>query len=186
MPLKLNIGLSRKVGQPNFGSRQASIGLEVELDASILTEPELLQERVGMLYSFAERAIETELSQPNERLRCPQPGREAILSSPCLSLSSVGQTQANSTLLVPEEITPLRKPIDLTWQVESRQLSQERPRLTSKQHRAIHAICRRLGLDPFGLIRERFQLERVDELDIRQASRLIDELKDSLAMSPTY
>ncbi len=65
MPLKLNIGLSRKVGQPNFGSRQASIGLEVELDASMLTEPELLQEQVGMLYSFAERAIETELSQPN-------------------------------------------------------------------------------------------------------------------------
>ncbi len=186
MPLKLNIGLSRKVGQPNFGSRQASIGLEVELDASMLTEPELLQERVGMLYSFAERAIEAELSQPNERLPYSQPSKEAVLSSPCLSLSSVGQTQANSTSLVPEEMAPIRMPIDLTEQVESRGLSQNGPRLTSKQHRAIHAISQRLGLDPFGFIRERFQLERVDDLDIRQASRLIDELKDSLAMSPTY
>ncbi|MFN9959485.1 MAG: hypothetical protein ACK55I_40870, partial [bacterium] len=66
MPLKLSIGLSRKVGQPNFGSRQASIGLEVELDSALLTEPQSLKERVDLLYRFADQAVETELAHPRQ------------------------------------------------------------------------------------------------------------------------
>ncbi|MGZ0174755.1 MAG: hypothetical protein ACKVHE_35095 [Planctomycetales bacterium] len=31
MPMKLNVGLSRKIGEPNFGSRGASVNLELEL-----------------------------------------------------------------------------------------------------------------------------------------------------------
>jgi hypothetical protein len=36
MPLKLNVGLSRKIGEENYGSRGASVNLELELDAGCI------------------------------------------------------------------------------------------------------------------------------------------------------
>ena len=36
MPLKLNVGVSRKVGLPDYGSVGASCNLELELDASMI------------------------------------------------------------------------------------------------------------------------------------------------------
>ena len=36
MPMKLNVGVSRKVGLPNYGSVGASCNLELELDATLL------------------------------------------------------------------------------------------------------------------------------------------------------
>ena len=40
MPMTLNVGLSRKVGEPNYGSRGASVNLELELDNSLVEQPE--------------------------------------------------------------------------------------------------------------------------------------------------
>ena len=56
--------------------------------------------------------------------------------------------------------------------------SQPSPRpATVSQVRAIRAICSRRKIDLVGLLRERFCLTTADELGIRQASNLIDELK---------
>jgi len=46
MPLKLNVGLSRKVGDTNYGSRGASVNVELELESSLVGEPAKLQERI--------------------------------------------------------------------------------------------------------------------------------------------
>ena len=61
MPVKLNIGLSRKVGEANFGSRGASINLEVELDIGTLNDADQLRERVRDLYELARQSVDDEL-----------------------------------------------------------------------------------------------------------------------------
>ena len=48
---------------------------------------------------------------------------------------------------------------------------------TKSQIRAIHAIARRQQVDPQSLVQDRFQRNRLEDLSIREASTLIDELK---------
>ena len=188
MPLKLSIGLSRKVGQPNFGSRQASIGLEVELDSALLTEPQSLQERVDLLYRFADQAVETELAHPrNPSLDLP--GTPAAVSistraeSHPLHQPEPPDNASPTTSFHPEPATSHEPSTPNPATVEPAIPDEPRPTypaITFNQRRAIHAITRRLGLNPLLLIRERYQLEQLEDLDIRQASRLISDLKQAV------
>jgi hypothetical protein len=57
------------------------------------------------------------------------------------------------------------------------QVRQESSRATRNQLRSIFAIARNQGLDPLQLVRKRFNLDQPEDLTIREASSLIDELK---------
>jgi len=60
--LKLNVGWSRKAGEPNFGSRGASVNLELEVEAGLVNQPDELQERIRRLYRLAKASVNEELS----------------------------------------------------------------------------------------------------------------------------
>jgi len=62
MPLKLNIGLSRKVGEPNYGSRGASVNLELELESGLLSNPTRLQEQIKHLFGMVKVSLAEELN----------------------------------------------------------------------------------------------------------------------------
>ncbi len=68
MPMKLNVGVSQKVGQPNYGSVGASCNLEMELDASLI-EKDLdgFHARIRAAYVAAHQAVHDELA----RLQAP-------------------------------------------------------------------------------------------------------------------
>ena len=36
MPLKINVGLSRKIGEPNYSSRGGSVHFEAEVEATLV------------------------------------------------------------------------------------------------------------------------------------------------------
>src|SRR5205814_5343968 len=57
MPLKLNVGASRKVTDHNYGSRGASVNLELELDAALASEPQKLRDRIRKLFGLARAAL---------------------------------------------------------------------------------------------------------------------------------
>ena len=60
--LKLNVGLSRKVGEANFGSRGASVNLEIELESGLVGQDGRLQERIRSLFHLAKGAVDAELN----------------------------------------------------------------------------------------------------------------------------
>ena len=62
MPLKLNIGLSRKVGEANYGSRGASVNVELEVDGSLVSEPARLHERIRELFALVRHSLAEELN----------------------------------------------------------------------------------------------------------------------------
>jgi hypothetical protein len=62
MPLKLNVGICKKVGQPSYGSLGASCNIEVELDQSLVfDDPEAFQSRVTQAYAACRQAVAEEL-----------------------------------------------------------------------------------------------------------------------------
>lgn len=63
MPLTLNIGHSRKVGEPNFGSRGASVNLTMEVEASVVRDPEELRRKIKYLFGLAKESVDEELSK---------------------------------------------------------------------------------------------------------------------------
>ena len=62
MSLKLSIASSRKVGEPNYGSRGAIVGLEMEVDAGLIDHPRQLHERIRRLFRMAKQSVDLELS----------------------------------------------------------------------------------------------------------------------------
>ncbi|MFH0982698.1 MAG: hypothetical protein V2A79_14330, partial [Planctomycetota bacterium] len=59
--LRLNAGFSRKVGEPNFGSRGASVNLELELESHLIGDPAALLGRIQGLFDLAREAVDAEL-----------------------------------------------------------------------------------------------------------------------------
>ena len=59
--IKLNAGVSRKVGEPNYGSRGASVNVELELESSVVNDTEALYEKIRRLFALAKRSVYEEL-----------------------------------------------------------------------------------------------------------------------------
>jgi hypothetical protein len=60
--LKLNIGFNRKVGEPNYGSRGASVNLEIEVESGLVREPDKLQAKIDYLFGLAKKSVGAQLA----------------------------------------------------------------------------------------------------------------------------
>src|SRR5258705_5676704 len=65
MPLRLNVGASQKVSDERYGSRGASVNLEIELDSALALDPAKLQERVRQLFALVRQSVSEELAKRN-------------------------------------------------------------------------------------------------------------------------
>ena len=61
MPLILTVSQSKKIGEPNFGSKGASVTLQIEVDSSLASNPSQLQQQIGELFQQSRPAVEQEL-----------------------------------------------------------------------------------------------------------------------------
>ena len=166
--LKLHAGVSKKVGLPGFSSASASCTIEAELDSSLLQDHEGFQIVVQRAYASCEKAVQDQIARltSDGHEEHPQPQPQEIVevrTSPAIHGASVNRLPA------------------------AQFTNQPSPRpATASQVKAIRAIAARRKIDLVGLLRERFGLTTADELGIRQASNLIDELKsDEPTSSPS-
>jgi hypothetical protein len=166
--LKLHAGVSKKVGLPGFSSASASCTIEAELDSSLLQDHEGFQIVVQRAYQSCEQAVRDQIAR----------------------LTSDGQHDAIQPLAQPQEVVEVRTSPAISGarittssadpQAATRAVFRDAPSprpATASQVKAIRAIAARRKIDLVGLLRERFGLTTADELGIRQASNLIDELK---------
>ncbi len=156
MAAKLSVGLQKKIGLPNYGSLGASCHVEFEVDpAWIDADPDRFRRKVHQAYDACHQAVQERLrrEKENEGFQIPEfriPSNKV----------SVSQESANSDRTAAD--------------------SQQRHRAgtaTQNQLRAIFSLARRQRIDPQRLAGERFGVDRIEDLSIREASSLIDELK---------
>ena len=150
MPLTINVGLSRKASK-DYQSAGTSINITAELDQSLLARPDDLQRQIGDLYQQAEHAMIRKASQP-----APASGQSQAAATPGDNGNgrnggngSGGNGQGGNGRVAP---------------------------MTQSQLRAIHAIAKRLGMDPADECTRQFGWD-LNRLSIRDASTIIDHLK---------
>ena len=180
--LKLHAGVSKKVGLPGFSSASASCTIEAELDSSLLQDREGFQTVVQRAYQSCEQAVQDQIARltndgTDESSQTNTQPQEVIevRTSPAISGARITTNGAatNST------------ETRATNRAVFRDAPSPRPAAAS-QVKAIRAIAARRKIDLVGLLRDRFGLQTADELGIRQASNLIDELKsDEPAATPS-
>jgi hypothetical protein len=155
MPLTLNIGLSRKVGEANYGSRGASVNLEIELDSQLVTDPAKLQERIRQCFGMVRVSLDEELTGGNGNAEPDHHGSDNRPRNANGNSNGHGASRFNNA-----------------------RGNNSRP-ATSSQIKAIHAIARRHRIDLAAFLQERFHIARPDDLTLQEASTTIDDLKAS-------
>ncbi|MBN8602954.1 MAG: hypothetical protein J0M26_18095 [Planctomycetes bacterium] len=159
MPINVTCGLSKKIGMPDFGSLGASCEIAFEVDRSQLeTNLDQFRSVVRSVFRQCQEAVEEQLSNQAPMRRSETPTTMEVPQG----LVKVIDPQPNAVTQLPASLpAPVRH-------VGS---------ITTSQLRAIRAIARRVQTNALELIRVRFGKSSLEELDIRQASDVIDELK---------
>jgi hypothetical protein len=155
--LKLNAGLSRKVGQPNYGSKGAMVNVEVELTADLLKDHERLRRQVRGIFGVIRETVDAELGVARPNGPDPQEERWRPVDPPhSRNGTSRDGSGRNGAVTNGRGSSPC----------------------TEKQVRALHAFSRKAGVELTEELRRRFRLTTAEELSRRQASEAIDGLKE--------
>ena len=172
MPLIINVGVSRKASK-DFQSAGYSLNLTAELDQGLLGDSVRLQSEIERIYGEAEIALDRQVA-----------GGSDIRSSKALPAT-----------VLPVTVNSVESGFDLRHRQQSATSGNGgrvsngnfngggngvahatlRP-ITESQMRALRAIARRLPCDLELEAQDEFGLPAA-QLDVRQASRLIDLLK---------
>jgi hypothetical protein len=155
--IKLNCGISRKIGEPNYGSRGASVNVELELESSAAQDAGALHEKIRRLFAVAKASVDEELGLAGRPAGPAGAGTPPPARPPANSQASGrpapganGVKGANGT-------------------------NGDRP-ASESQLRAIRSICGRLGLDADQEASQMCQ-KPASRISLAEASKLIDHLK---------
>ena len=162
--LKLSVGVSRKVGLPDYSSAGASCNLEIEIPPELLRQdPEALLDRIRDAYLTAHRAVDDELARlrgRSEPVTCdgPAPVNGHGRRGRAFDAPDGPHGPGNEGRIRPGKAA------------------------TVNQVRAIVTIARRHRADLVSLLRDGYGVGRPEDLSLADASTLIDRLNAASAV----
>ena len=172
MPLKVNVGLSKKVGLPDYGSLGASCHVEYEADASLLhTDLEGFHRQVKNAFIACKQAVQDELHRHQSADSAAQPASNGQHQGNGTANGQNGNGHAGS-----------QGKSQSNGHASTNGNNQRRSngrKATASQVRALEAIGNRLQLDLQRWLFEKYGLRVASELSIADASSAIDELNSS-------
>lgn len=174
MTMKVTVGLSRKVGQPNYGSAGASCHIDVELDQSLLDgDQRHLQERLRQALTVCRQVVERELAVDGS---VQGVSRDREISPPGPSTPATrGPAPAPPGTDSPAIVEGVPGDIGDSGS----------PRLaTPAQVKALQAIAGRGRVSLAAELQRQYGLRQPQQLTLRQASQMIDRLKATLTPQP--
>ena len=191
MPLTVNVGMSRKSSQ-NYQSAGVSINLTAELDQSLLADPPRLQQEIDRVYLQAHTALERQEAALADSRTLTTPRTHTVtVTAGTLSTLQKGndlrhrqQPRAleNGVPSVQQPMSPSIETVTNNFNSNGFHIQPLRP-ATDSQMRALKAIARRLQCDLDIEAHDEFAVS-LSQLDVRQASRLIDLLKQRQVQGP--
>jgi hypothetical protein len=153
MPLKLNVGICKKIGQPDYGSLGASCNVEVELDQSLIVDDlDAFQERVTHAYTACREAVTEELARQQQGTTNEHAANNRAASPEPPNRPANGQSNGQSSHLASQ------KQIDYAQQLAGQ--------IRGLGARRLETLANKMFGKPLG------------ELSSLEASGLIDSLKE--------
>ncbi len=108
---KLNITSSRKIGQPNYGSRGAIVGIELEIGPEVLDDPRQLHDKIARLFRLARSSVDHELLARDQ----VDPDRDHAYGTPLDPIRSATHRQIRALRAIAN-----RREIDLRAELQKR------------------------------------------------------------------
>ena len=165
MPTKINVGLSHKIGQPNFGSLGASCHIDLEIDPQTASRgPEAIQRQIMSAFTICKQSIDAALTKSDQPITLAAAYGFHPVEQPSAPRRETHQPPSSER----SAATPPR---------------QSRP-ATAAQIKALHTIANRAGLTLASELQQHCGVNNPQQLTIQQASQMIDHLKQSLTPTP--
>ena len=145
--IKLHVSACKKITDGNYGSRGGSVGIEVEVDSSLVGDSAKLQAQIRHLFELARRSLTEELQASGEPASV-----EDSYQRDGVSFNGNGNGNGNAVT-----VTPVRF-------------------ASEKQLALIQGLLRKSKI-PYQPLLGECKVGSFNELTVQQASRMIESLK---------
>jgi hypothetical protein len=173
MPTVVTVGLSRKLSK-DFQSQGFTLSIQSELPATAVQDPETMARATQELYQLAEDLIDEQVRKADDlpTKRTPERPSPTRNPEPVPGRQASGRASGQSYRGGGTQASRSNGNSHANGQANVRGITDAQARALDKMARAADTTAERIAHDEFGVA--------MQDLTVRQASQLIDQLKQSL------